>query len=336
MKEAMFYVRGKNNTVDCMLCARLCKGIKPEKTGFCGVRKNVKGKLFSMVYGKVCSIAVDPIEKKPLFHFAPGSSCLSISTVGCNFRCLHCQNWEISQGYGDIGGEDIEPKKIVELAKNHGAKGIAYTYTEPTVFYEYAYDTMRLAKKAGLYNVWVSNGYTTPEAINKVAPFLDAVNVDIKGNDKFYKKVCMTPGVKPVYDALLAYNKAGIWTEVTNLIIPGYNDNRKDIQELVRWVLKNLGADTPLHFSAFYPQYKLMDARPTPVKTLEMAYGIAKKEGMRWIYLGNVPGSAHNSTVCPRCGELVIKRVGYEVLASGDKCPGCGAKVPIAGKRWIS
>ena len=336
MKEAMFYGKGKNGAVDCKLCARLCKNIRPGKTGFCGVRKNVKGKLYSLVYGKASSMAVDPIEKKPLFHFAPGSSCLSIATVGCNFRCLHCQNWEISQGYREISGKDLEPRKIVELAKNHGVRGIAYTYTEPTVFYEYAYDTMRLAKKAGLYNVWVSNGYTTPAAIKRMAPYLDAVNVDIKGNDKFYRKVCATPGLQPVYDALLAYKKAGVWIEVTNLVIPGYNENGHDIREMVLWVKGKLGVDTPLHFSAFYPNYKLTDVPPTPSKTLERAYEIAKKEGMRWVYLGNVPGSSHESTRCWRCGKFVIKRVGYEILASGDKCPACGTEVPIAGEKWVS
>jgi pyruvate formate lyase activating enzyme len=335
MKEAMFYDKAAGKKVNCRLCARYCKNIQPGKTGFCGVRKNENGKLYSLVYGKACSAAVDPIEKKPLFHFAPGTSCLSIATVGCNFRCLHCQNWEISQGYGEIRGEDLEPEKIIEIVKSQGVPGIAYTYTEPTVFYEYAYDTMRLAKKAGMYNVWVSNGYTTPEAIKHMAKYLDAVNVDIKGNAEFYKKVCVTPGVQPVYDALLAYKKAGVWIEVTNLVIPGYNDNEPDIRKMVTWVKENLGVDTPLHFSAFFPHYKMTDVKPTPTKTLVKSGEIAKKLGMRWIYLGNVPGSPHESTKCWKCGKDVIKRVGYSILSYNDKCPKCGTKVPVAGKEWI-
>ncbi|MBN2331078.1 MAG: AmmeMemoRadiSam system radical SAM enzyme [Candidatus Aenigmarchaeota archaeon] len=335
MKEAMFYEAAKKETVNCRLCARRCKRIKPGKTGFCGVRKNVDGKLYSLVYGKACSAAADPIEKKPLFHFAPGTMCLSIATVGCNFRCLHCQNWEISQGYGEIDGKDLEPEKVVGLAKGQGMKGIAYTYTEPTVFYEYAYDTMRLARKAGLYNVWVSNGYTTPEAIKHMSKLLDAVNVDVKGNDEFYKKVCKTPGLQPVYDALLAYKEAGVWVEVTNLVIPGYNDNEKDIRGIVRWLHDNMGPDTPLHFSAFFPNFKLTNVGPTPPKTLEKAYGIAKDAGMRWVYLGNVPGSAYESTACPRCGKVIIKRIGYTIAKYGDRCKECGVKVPIAGAKWL-
>lgn len=334
MKEAMFYEKAENNTVNCRLCARYCLNIQPGKTGFCGVRKNIKGRLYSLVYGKACSLAIDPIEKKPLFHFAPGSKCLSIATVGCNFRCLHCQNWEISQEYGQIQGEDLQPAKIIEIAKSQGVRGIAYTYTEPTIFYEYAFDIMRLAKKAGFYNVWVSNGYTSPDAIKRMAPYLDGVNVDIKGNDEFYKKVCNTPGLQPVYDALLAYKKHGVWVEVTNLVIPGYNDNEHDIREMVRWVKKNLGADTPVHFSAFFPHYKMTNVEPTPTETLELCYEIAKKEGMHWIYLGNVYGSDQESTKCWRCGKDVIKRVGYDILSYNEECQGCGTKVPIAGLKW--
>lgn len=333
MKEAMFYEKSAGGKVDCRLCARYCKGISDGQTGFCGVRKNVKGKLYSLVYGKACSMAMDPIEKKPLFHFAPGTSCLSIATVGCNFRCLHCQNWEISQPK-EITGEDMEPEKVVETAKAQGAKGIAYTYTEPTVFYEYAYDTMKLASKAGLYNVWVSNGYTTPEAIKHASKYLDAVNVDVKGNDEFYKKVCMTPGLQPVHDALLAYKKHGVFLELTTLVIPGYNDSEKEILKMVKWVKDNLGVDVPLHFSAFYPQHKMTDVPATPVKTLEMCYDITRKEGMNWVYLGNVR-TERESTFCRKCGQAVIERSGYNTIYHGDKCAKCGTSVPVAGKRWI-
>ncbi len=333
MKEALFYEKTPGGKTDCNLCARRCKGISDGKTGFCGVRKNVKGTLHSLVYGKACSLAVDPIEKKPLFHFAPGTQCLSIATVGCNFRCMHCQNWEISQPK-DIRGEGIEPEKIVETAKELGVEGIAYTYTEPTVFYEYAYDTMKLARKAGLYNVWVSNGYTAPEVIKHASRYLDAVNVDVKGNDEFYKKVCMAPGIQPVFDALLAYKKHKVFTEITTLVIPGYNDAEKDILKMVKWISDNLGLDVPLHFSAFYPQYRLTDVPATPVKTLEKCYDIARKAGMNWVYLGNVR-TGRESTVCPKCGQIIIERSGYNTVYYGDRCAKCGARVPVAGKKWM-
>lgn len=332
MKEASFYEKAAEGKVNCLLCAQQCKGISDGKTGLCGVRKNVKGKLYSLVYGKACSVAVDPIEKKPLFHFAPGTQCLSIATVGCNFRCLHCQNWEISQP-AKVFGEDIEPERLVEMAKSQGLKGIAYTYTEPTVFYEYAYDTMKLAHKAGLYNVWVSNGYTSPDAIKEASKYLDAVNVDVKGNEEFYKKICMTKGIKPVFDALLEYRKRKVFTEVTTLVIPGYNDNDKDIRSVVKWVHDNLGPDVPMHFSAFYPTHKLRNASPTSLKTLEKCHEIARKEGMKWVYLGNVRSEKGN-TICS-CGETVIERSGYHTDFRDDKCPGCGKKVLIAGKKWV-
>jgi len=334
MKESLFYEKRGDGKVDCNLCARYCKGIADGSTGFCGIRKNVGGKLYSLVYGKACSLALDPIEKKPLFHFAPGTECLSMATVGCNFRCRHCQNWEISQEYGKIGGEDISPEQIVEAAKARGAKGIAYTYTEPTIFYEYAYDTMKLAKKAGLYNVWVSNGYTAPHAIKHASRYLDAVNVDVKGNEDFYRHICMAPGLQPVLDALLEYKKRKVWTEITTLVIPGYNDNEKDIRGIAKWICDNLGPDVPLHFSAFYPAYKLTGVPPTPVKTLEKCYKIAKREGLKWVYLGNVH-SDKESTYCPKCGQIIIERSGYNTIYYGDRCPKCGTRIPIAGKKWL-
>ncbi|MBN1896424.1 MAG: AmmeMemoRadiSam system radical SAM enzyme [Candidatus Aenigmarchaeota archaeon] len=333
MKEASFYRKGGKEKVDCLLCARYCKNIPDGSSGFCGVRKNVNGNLMSLVYGKPCSVAVDPVEKKPLFHFAPGTQCLSIATVGCNFRCMHCQNWEISQPQ-EISGDEIPPKEVVEMARACGVSGIAYTYTEPTVFYEYAYDTMKLADKSGLYNVWVSNGYTAPDAIKQVSKHMDAVNVDIKGDDKFYRKVCAAPGIQPVYDALLEYKKHKVWTEVTTLMIPGYNNKPSQIKGVVKWVHDNLGPDVPMHFSAFHPTHRLTDAPSTPLKTLEKCHEIARKEGMKWVYLGNVR-SGKESTFCPSCGEVVISRSGYRVSYEGASCPKCGEEVPIAGKKWL-
>jgi pyruvate formate lyase activating enzyme len=300
----------------------------------CGVRQNVRGKLVALNYGKACSVAMDPIEKKPLFHFAPGTRCLSFATVGCNFHCRHCQNCEISQEFGSVYGEDLSPKGLVGLALEQKAEGIAYTYVEPTIFFEYAYDTMKLARKSGLYNVWVSNGYTSPGAIKKMKGLLDAVNVDLKGNDGFYKKICMAwDGYDRVLESLKLYQKLGIFLEVTNLIIPGYNDSDGEIKQMVNWITGNLGPEVPLHFSAFYPYYKLLDAKPTPLKTLERAYDIAKEAGIRYVYVGNVR-HRNESTYCPKCGEIVIKRDGYFVSKISDECA-CGEKILLEGRKWI-
>ena len=332
MKEAMFYEKF-DKKVKCLLCGREC--IIPEgERGFCGVRENIKGKLYSLVYSKPCSLAMDPIEKKPFFHFAPGSFCLSIATVGCNLRCLFCQNWEISQAK-EIIGEETEPEKVIELARSHGAKGISYTYTEPTIFYEYALDIMKLAKKQGFYNVWVSNGYINPEPIKKMAKYLDGVNVDLKGDDEFYKKVCLSPGIKPVLTALKTFKKYGIWIEVTNLIVPGYNDSEEKVLELVKWIKTNLGLDTPLHFSRFYPSYKMLNVPPTPKETLEKCVKIAEKQGLHYVYLGNVLGHPKESTYCWKCGTKLIERFGFEIVSFKEKCPNCGNKILIKGKKWM-
>ena len=337
MKEASFYKKMKGRTVKCELCPRFCV-IADGRAGFCRVRKNERGKLRSLVYGKPVSIAIDPIEKKPLFHFAPGTKCLSVATVGCNLRCRFCQNYAISQEYGEIGEFDtreMSPEEVVAVAKRNDVEGMSYTYTEPTVFYEYALDMMKLAKKEGLYNAWVSNGYTNPAPIRRMAKYLDAVNVDLKGNDEFYKKVCGGVGIDPVFNALKAYAKNGVWVEVTNLIIPKYNDSEKEIAKLVDWIKENLGSRVPLHFSAFYPQYKLRDSPPTPPSALEKAVKIAKQKGMKWVYAGNVRGSKYESTWCWKCGSLVIRREGFDVLSLGKKCGKCGEKADLKGMGFI-
>jgi pyruvate formate lyase activating enzyme len=335
MKEAMFYKKLKGKKVQCVLCPRNCI-IGEGQTGFCKVRKNIGGVLYSLVYGKPVSIAVDPIEKKPLFHFAPGTQCLSLATVGCNLACRFCQNWEISQEFGEVHGRETSPEEIVRMAKDYNVEGISYTYTEPTIFFEYAFDIMKLAKKEGFYNMWVSNGYTEPEVIKKMSKYLDGINVDLKGNDEFYRKLSLAPkGVNPVFESLKTYKKFGVWVEVTNLIIPRHNDSKEEISKLVKWVKANLGVDTPLHFSAFYPQYNLTDVEPTPVETLERAFEIAKSEGLRWVYVGNIYGHKLESTWCWKCGELLIKRMGFSVESFASECPKCGEKVPIRGKRWM-
>jgi pyruvate formate lyase activating enzyme len=337
MKEAMFYRKLKGKSVQCLLCPRKCV-ISPGRRGFCRVRENRGGVLYSLSYERLCSMAVDPIEKKPLYHFAPGSGCLSICTVGCNLDCRFCQNWEIShpdlhnQATG-IPGERVPPERIVEIARKQGVEGISYTYTEPTIFYEYALETMKLARKAGFYNCWVSNGFTNPEPALEASRYLDAINIDIKGSDAFYRKLCNAPGEAAVKRAARLYREQGVWVEITTLVIPGYNDSRRVLAGISRWVRRNLGPETPMHFSRFHPAFRLMDAEPTPARILEMAHGIAKREGLRHVYIGNVPGHSGETTYCPECGKPLIERRGPGVAAMRDRC-GCGHRLALAGRKW--
>lgn len=286
MKEADFYKKLDKKKVQCVLCPRKCV-ISEEKTGFCGVRKNLGGTLRSLVYGKPCAVNIDPIEKKPLYHFRPGTVCLSLGTVGCNLDCSFCQNWDISHPK-TIFGESLPPEGVIEMCKQHNLPGIAYTYNEPTIWIEFALDTMKLAKKEGLYNVWVSNGYTNPEPIKELSKYLDAINVDLKGDVKFYKKLCGIPDEEPVKKALLIYKKAGVHIEVTNLLIPGFNDKPEQMERLVLWVAENLGKGTPLHFSRFFPHFRMRETPITPMETLKKAEEIAKKHGIKHVHLGNV------------------------------------------------
>jgi len=338
MKEAMFYKKLKDS-VKCGTCNREC--VIPEgQLGFCRVRKNIKGILYSLTYGKICSIGIDPIEKKPLYMFASGSHALSISTVGCNFNCKFCCNYQISQKWTDINGEEYTPKDIVDLAESYKCQGISYTYTEPTVQFEFAYDAAKLASKKGLYNMFVTNGYTRPEAIKEISRYLDAVTVDFKGsaNPNFYKKFSQVPKVQPIFDALLAYKGNKVYIEVTDLLIPKIGDNLEDFKKLCKWIVDNLGNETPFHILQFFPTHELSDLPRTPLETLEKAYGIAKKEGMRYVYLGNVSHKTE-STYCPSCGNLVIERTIMGVtgffLKKDLKCPRCGNKIPIHGTKWI-
>jgi len=338
MKEAMFY-KQVENAVKCGLCARGCL-ISENQLGVCRVRKNVKGKLYSLVYGKLCSVAIDPIEKKPLYMFAPGSHTLSISTIGCNFKCKFCCNWQISQE-SDIVGEDYTPEQLIEIAKNHEVQGFSYTYTEPTIFYEFAYDTAKVAKKYGFYNMFVTNGYTTPEAIKEISKYLDAATVDFKGsaNPKFYNEFSSVPKVEPIFNALLAYKENKVYIEITDLIIPKYGDNMEDVKKLCRWVIDNLGEETPFHFIQFFPTYKILNLPRTPIETMEKAYEVAKKEGLKYVYLGNIHNHKLENSFCPNCGTLVIERtimgVTKFLLKRDLKCPKCGEKIPIFGFKWI-
>jgi pyruvate formate lyase activating enzyme len=323
----------KNGKVKCNLCYQNCL-IASGKRGFCGVRKNEKGKLYTLVHGKAVSAHADPIEKKPFYHFHPGTNAFSVATVGCNFRCEFCQNFEISQAKPEeIPTMDLPPEKIVELAKQKGCQGIAYTYTEPTIFFEYTLDTAKLAKKQGLYNVYVTNGYIQEKPLKEISKYLDAANIDLKGFDEeFYSKICKAR-LKNVLKCIVNYHKLGIWIELTNLIVPGVNDDPKKIREMCKWVKDNLDTSVPIHFSRFFPHFKMNDRSPTDIETLKMAYKTAKEVGLKYVYLGNVPGNKEDNTYCWACGELLIERFGFSILQNkitkNKKCPKCGKKIDV-------
>jgi pyruvate formate lyase activating enzyme len=331
MREAMLYEKIGDGRVRCNLCAHRCL-ITDGQRGFCNVRVNEEGRLYTAVYGRVVSRSVDPIEKKPLFHFLPGTHAYSVATVGCNFTCLYCQNHTISQypreHEGRIPGEEASPGEIVAAAVESGCETIAYTYTEPTIFFEYAYDTARLAHAKGLRNVFVTNGYMTPETIEKIGPYLDGVNIDLKGiSDDLYRKV--TGGnLRPVLHTIERFFRAGVWVEVTTLLIPGLNDS----PQALRWTAEAIYGISPVipwHISRFYPAYRMLDRPPTPIATLEEAQRIGREVGLHYVYMGNVPGHGED-TRCPACGELLVKRRGFLVRENSLQegcCPSCGSKV---------
>ena len=330
MKEAYLYKKLKEKKVQCQNCAHYCV-ILPGKRGICAVRENIDGKLYSLVYGKAVAIHIDPIEKKPFFHFLPGSHSLSVATVGCNFKCKNCQNWDISQMpqlFGRIEGEEISPKEIVELAIKNKLPSISYTYTEPAIFSEYALDTMKLAKKAGLKNNWVTNGFWSKELFDLISPYLDAANVDLKGfSDDFYQKYC-SGRLQPVLDTLKRLKKKKIWVEVTTLVIPTLNDDKKTFEGIANFIKEELGSETPWHVTQFCGaiSWQLQHIPDTPVETLERAYKIGKKAGLKYVYTGNVPGLPSEDTFCPKCKALVINRTGY-IISRHDKngkCQKCG------------
>jgi len=329
MKEALYYEK-KDNKLQCHLCPRNCV-IAIDKAGFCRVRKNIKNKLYSMVYAKPISAHIDPIEKKPLYHFLPGTKALSIGTVGCNLACKHCQNWEMSQAFpGDFPEYDLPPALIVEEAIKTGCKSISYTYNEPTIFYEYALDTAKIAKKKGIKNTIVSNGFINEEPLKQWCKYIDGANIDLKSiDDKFYRKIT-SAWVEPVLNTLKILKENNVWFEITNLIIPTLNDNLKDIEKLCNWVKNNLGVNNPIHFTAFYPCYKLTNLPRTSPDILKKAYNTAKKTGINYVYIGNVFADKEGNTYCPKCGELLIERSFFEVLQNNithSKCS-CGNKIP--------
>lgn len=332
MKEAYLYDRLENKKVRCLLCNHNCV-ITEGKTGICGVRENRSGILVSLVYGKVIASHCDPIEKKPLFHFIPGSRSYSIATVGCNFRCFFCQNADISQMPSDhnrIMGQDMTPEEVVEDALNTRSASISYTYTEPTIYYELAVDTARLASSKGLKNVFVSNGYMTEQCLEDMSPDLHAANVDLKAfTDEFYKEQCGAK-LEPVLRTLETMKRLGIWLEVTTLLIPGLNDSKEELKEIAQF-LANLDTDIPWHISRFHPTYRLTDIPSTPPDTIQRARDLGYEAGLKYVYTGNLPGDEGEKTFCHHCGELLIDRFGFTVTKNRIKenlCPECGSEIP--------
>ena len=335
MAEALLYKKLENKIVQCNVCFHRCK-IALQKRGICGVRENRNGKLFLLVYGKAIAEHLDPIEKKPFFHFLPGTHSLSIATVGCNFRCKNCQNWDISQGpklNREIQGFELSPEKIVEEALRQNAQSISYTYTEPTIFMEYALDTMKLAKEKGLKNNWVTNGFMTKETLELIIPYLDAVNVDLKSfSDKFYKEICGGE-LRPILDNLKYMKDKGIWVEVTTLVIPTLNDTKQNFEKIADFIRNELGIEVPWHISRFSPEisWKLQDLPSTPEETIHQAREIGIKKGLKYVYSGNLFGNDGENTYCPKCGKLAILRTGFAIQRFDDngKCKECGESLDL-------
>jgi len=334
--EAMLWEKERNG-IRCLLCARRCF-IPKDKRGFCQVRINKDNKLYTLNYGKLIAVNVDPIEKKPLFHFYPGSTSLSIAAQGCNFRCQFCDNWEISQTVNGEAqkteGKDYTPEEIVKLAEKNKCKAVSYTYTEPTIFFEFAFKTAKLAHRVNMLNTFVTNGYMTDETVKKISKYLDAATVDFKASadPEFYKNFMSVPDVEPIFDSLKRMKKQRTFIEITNLIVPQLGDNVDRCRKLAERITTELGSDIPFHILQFHPSYKLLELPSTPVSTLEKCVQEARRAGLKYVYLGNVPGHTDENTYCYNCGELLIKRTGFIVEnlnLVGDRCPNCGFKINV-------
>jgi len=331
MKEAKYYEKLDNKRVHCYLCPRHCK-IGDGQPGFCFIRQNRDGVLYQLAYGHPYAVNIDPIEKKPLFHYLPGTRILSLGTAGCNMGCKFCQNWNMSKAkYIHQSAEELSPVQAVQMAENRGCRSVAYTYNEPTIWAEFAEDISSVAHGHGLGNVMVTNGYITPEVIHEVYRDIDAANVDLKSfSEEFYRKITLTQ-LEPVLEALTLLQNMGVWVEITTLIIPTLNDQREELQSLCEWVVGNLGPDVPMHFTAFHPDYKLRDKPRTPVHTLETAREWARDVGVNYVYVGNVHSSSAN-TYCPECETLLIDRswhnLGRNRLTRDGCCPQCGHRIP--------
>ena len=331
-KEAFDYIKLGEDRVKCGLCPHGCL-LDVGDRGVCRVRVNFNGRLYSLVYGNPCSVHVDPIEKKPLFHFLPGTTSFSIGTAGCNLRCLNCQNWEISQFQPEqTQNLDLMPEKAVEAARNNGCASISYTYNDPVVFYEYVHDTAGLARKNGLRSVVVTAGYVNEEPLRRLCKVVDAIKVDLKGfREDTYNKL-NSATLQPVLNTMKTVKDEGVWMEIVNLVVPSWTDSLDVIKEMSQWLYKSLGPDYPLHFSRFNPEYKLASLPQTPVETLEAARRIAMDEGLKFVYIGNVPGHKAESTYCPKDGGVAIERRGYSIahknVDESGYCKKCGEKIP--------
>jgi pyruvate formate lyase activating enzyme len=335
-KQAELYHDLPSGRVQCTACARVCQ-IGEGQVGFCGIRGVVAGKLYLLDYGRVMAVHVDPIEKKPVVHYHPGSKIFSIATSGCSWACKFCQNYDISQRRQPDGLEET-PEHLVSLALEYGCEGLAYTYNQPSVFIEYAREVGKIARAKGLFNVFVSNGYDTPETVTAMNDFLDCITVDFKGSGEtsFVRSYISIPNADPIFQTMLEIrDRTKIHIEITDLIVPRVGESLEAADKLCRWVYDNLGPDTPVHFLRFHPDYKMMDFPWTPIETLEKHYDIGKKAGLNYVYLGNVPGHPAESTYCPGCSKVLIKRYGYEILEYNlddkNRCSSCGYKTPIVG-----
>lgn len=329
--EARYYKRLDGKNVLCNLCFRNCH-IRDGQRGFCKNRLNQDGKLYTLVHSKPSAIQVDPVEKEPQFHLLPGTKILCFGTAGCNFQCIFCQNWHLSMfRVEDITSYSLSPEEAVELAIKKGIPTMSFTYNDPIAFYEYIYDIAKIAKEKGINILWHSNGSLNPEPLRELLKYTDAVTIDLKGfTDTFYEKIAGAR-LEPVLGSLKIIKEEGKWLEIVNLVIPTLNDNMDDIRRMCIWIRENLGPDVPMHFTRFYPSYKLKNAPLTPVETLEKARQIAKEEGLNYVYIGNVPGHPGENTFCPKCGEKIISRIGFFVISNNiedGKCKFCGKDIP--------
>lgn len=332
VKEAMFYERLEEQRVQCKLCPWEC-AVADQERGTCGVRENRQGTYYTLVHSQPCAVHVDPIEKKPLFHYLPGSLAFSLATAGCNIECAFCQNWDIAQVRPEqVASYDLPPEGVTDVALRYNCKTVAYTYSEPVIFYEYMYDSAAYAPQYQLGNVMISNGFINPEPLKQLCQYLTAVKIDLKAfTESFYKDVCRGE-LKPVLTTLETLRDLGIWYEIVVLLVPTLNDSRTELQAMCNWIATELGTHVPVHFSRFHPMYKLKNLPPTPVSTIEMARTIAIDTGLHFTYVGNVPGHPGESTYCPNCGEIVVQRVGYKILKvdidTQGKCYHCGQNIP--------
>jgi pyruvate formate lyase activating enzyme len=331
VREAMHYKKLEEDRIECEICPRACK-VAPKERGYCGARENFGGIYKTLVFGRACSANIDPIEKKPLSHFRPGTKALSIATAGCNVECKFCQNWEISQFRPEqISDMNLQPETLVRMARERGVESIAFTYSEPVIFYEYVLATAKLAKQRGVDSVMISNGYIKREPMERLCEHLSAVKIDLKAfTEKFYKETC-SGKLEPVLETLKLLKEKGMWFEIVVLVVPTLNDSKTEIREMCEWVNGELGPDVPIHFSRFHPTYKMKNLPPTPISTLTSAREIAMRAGLNYAYVGNVPGHEGESTYCSSCGKVVVGRVGYGISSfaiEGGKCKYCDYPIP--------